>query len=123
MIQVCNELDIPLKQFRLQRERAGTFALDKLYTPVEAAAREKLGHSAADPKLEALSAYLADIRKAKTQCGYYIARLRQEALRFFPFRTIPAGKGAYEGAAKLLRMLNDNDVTVLYHRSAVSVER
>lgn len=118
MIQVCNELDIPLKQFQDYRETDGTFALDKLVCTGEATAREKMRQlRQLTQKLEALSSYLADIRKAKEHSGTYDRSIATRSFALLPFQGNPNREDArMKALAELYRILSSSKVTVLYQQ-------
>lgn len=118
LIQVCNELDIPLKQFQNYREEDGSFALKRLVQTGEAIAQEKIRHlRQLNQKLEALSEYLTDIQRSKTHSGVYDRTIKSRTFAVLSYQGDPCdGYMRMKALTDLYLQLKDNDIAVLYQQ-------
>ena len=90
LIQVCNELDIPLKRFQDHREEDGSFALKRLVQTGENIAQVKNASSAAaDPEVGALADYLADIQNSQAKSGVYDRSIKSRTFAVLPYHGDP----------------------------------
>lgn len=118
LIQVCNELDIPLKQFWDYSNDDGNFALGRLVQTGEAIAREKIRHlRQLNQKLEALSDYLFDLQSSKAKEGIYDRTIKSRSFALLPYQGDPCdGYMRMKALADLYLQLKDNDIAVLYQQ-------
>ena len=118
LIQVCNELDIPLKQFRDYSNDDGNFALGRLVQTGEAIAQEKIRHlRQLNQKLEALSDYLSDLQSSKAKEGIYDRTIKSRSFALLPYQGDPCdGYMRMKALTDLYLQLKDNDIAVLYQQ-------
>lgn len=118
LIQVCNELDIPLKQFQNYREEDGSFALKRLVQTGETLAHKKLRQlRQLTGKLGALSEYLTDIQRSKTHSGVYDRTIPARSFAVRPYQGEPCdGYMRMKDLTDLYLQLKNNDIAVLYQQ-------
>lgn len=118
LIQVCNELDIPLKQFWDYSNDDGNFAFGRLVETGEAIAREKIRHlRQLNQKLEALSDYLSDLQRSKAKEGIYDRAIKSRSFALLPYQGDPCdGYMRMKALTDLYLQLKDNAIAVLYQQ-------
>ena len=118
LIQVCNELDIPLKRFQDHREEDGSFALKRLVQTGENIAQVKMRHlRQLTRKLEALADYLADIQNSQAKSGVYDRSIKSRTFAVLPYQGDPCNDYMrMKALTDLYLQLKDNDIAVLYQQ-------
>lgn len=118
LIRVCNELDIPLKQFQNYREEDGSFVLKRLVQTGETLAHKKLRQlRQLTEKLEALSDYLSDLQSSKAKEGIYDRTIKSRTFAVLPYQGDPCdGYMRMKALTDLYLQLKNNDIAVLYQQ-------
>lgn len=118
LIQVCNELDIPLKQFQDYKSDDGSFSIGRLVQAGETIAREKIRHlGQLKQKLESLSDCLADIQRSKSHSGGYDRTIPARTFAALPYPGDPCdGYMRMKTLTDLYLQLKSSGVAVLYQQ-------